>query len=91
MVPIDPHSPPPNPQAAPGLLRDGLLAGGVAEPAIVCIPSEQDALYQILREAEPGDLVVLTSDPPEALAAVDEVAAVAGRERREDSPRRVVL
>jgi len=81
----------PDPQSAPGLLRDGLLAGGVADPAIVCIPSEEDALHQILREAEHGDLVVLTSDPPEAMAAIDHLASVAGRDRREDSPRHVVL
>ncbi len=81
----------PDPQTAPGLLRDGLLAGGVADPAIVLIPSEKDALHQILREAEAGDLVVLTSDAPEALAAIDSLRPVAGPDRREDLPRRAVL
>jgi len=83
--------PRPDRQTVPDLMRDGLLAGGVADPAIVCIPSEEDALHRILREAEPGDLVVLTSEPPEAMAAIDALRAVAGPDRHEDSPRHVVL
>ena len=65
----------PDPQAVPGLLRDGLLAGGAAEQDIACIPSEDAAQRQILGEALPGDLVVLVSyDPAKAMALIDSLA-----------------
>src|SRR6266851_4330270 len=34
----------PDPQAVPGLLRDGIVEGGVSEEDVVCIPSDEDAL-----------------------------------------------
>ena len=65
----------PDPQAVPGRLRDGLLAGGAAEQDIACIPSEDAAQRQILGEALPGDLVVLVSyDPAKAMALIDSLA-----------------
>src|SRR5262249_42599761 len=60
----------PDPQTVPGLLRDGLLAGGVAADAIVCIAGEEDALRHILGEAGAGDLVVVNT------AEVDKASAV---------------
>jgi hypothetical protein len=54
----------------PGLLRDGILAGGAAVDAIVCIADPDEAVRYILGEARPGDLVVITT------SLVDKVAAV---------------
>jgi hypothetical protein len=53
--------PGPDRQTVPGLLRDGILAGGVAADAVVCIPGEEEALRYILGEARPGDLVVVNT------------------------------
>jgi cyanophycin synthetase len=62
--------PRPDPEAVPGLLRDGILAGGAAVDAIVCIADPDEAVRYILGEARPGDLVVITT------SLVDKVAAV---------------
>ncbi len=48
----------------PKLLRDELLACGVAENAIEIIPDEQQAIDAVLNSAEPGDLVVILGDAP---------------------------
>jgi UDP-N-acetylmuramyl tripeptide synthase len=51
----------PDPLAVPHLLRDGMLAGGVAADAITCIPDHEEALRYILGAAAPGDLVVINT------------------------------
>jgi hypothetical protein len=67
-----------DPKAVPGLLRDGLVEGGVPEKDILCIPAEEDALRHVLREAAPGDLVVIVSyDTDEAVALIDSLSPVA--------------
>ena len=62
--------PRPDPQTVPGLLRDGLLAGGVTADAIRCIAGEEAALRHILWEARPGDLVVVNT------AEIDRAATI---------------
>jgi len=64
--------PRPDPQAVPHLLRDGMLAGGVAADAITCIADHQQALRHILGAAGPGDLVVInTSRIDKAMALIE--------------------
>ena len=46
----------------PNLLRESLLAHGVPADAIAVIPDEQRAVDAALREAQPGDLVLLFGD-----------------------------
>ena len=46
----------------PRLLRDHLVAAGVAEDAIEVIPDEVEAVDRALRLAEPGDLLVIFGD-----------------------------
>ncbi len=48
----------------PNLLRDELIACGVAENAIEIIPDEQEAIDAVLNSAGPGDLVVILGDAP---------------------------
>jgi cyanophycin synthetase len=50
------------PEEVPHLLRDGLLAHGVAAEQILIIPDEQAAIDRALREAQAGDLVLLFAD-----------------------------
>jgi cyanophycin synthetase len=50
------------PDEIPHLLREALLGHGVAPEQIVMIPDEQAAIDRALREAEPGDLVLLFAD-----------------------------
>ena len=64
--------PRPDPQAVPGLLRDGILAGGVAADAIVCIAGEEEALRYLLGEARPGDLVVVNTAELDSATALIE-------------------
>ncbi len=64
--------PRPDPQTVPGLLRDGILAGGVAADAIVCIPDHEEALHYILSEARPGDLVVINTSLTDKVTALIE-------------------
>jgi cyanophycin synthetase len=45
-----------------GLLRAGLIAGGVAEDAITVIEDEQDAVAAALRAGEQGDFLVIFGD-----------------------------
>jgi len=62
----------PDPLAVPHLLRDGMLAGGVAADAITCIADHQQALRHILGAAGPGDLVVInTSRIDKAMALIE--------------------
>jgi cyanophycin synthetase len=50
------------PEEVPHLLRDALLAGGVPVEQILVIPDEQVAVDTALREAQPGDLLLLFAD-----------------------------
>jgi cyanophycin synthetase len=59
--------PRPDPDAIPGLLRDGLLAAGVAEHAITCIRSHEEAMRYIVTEPAPGDLVAININIPERI------------------------
>ncbi len=50
------------PDEVPHLLRDSLLAGGVPADQILVIPDEQLATDTALREAQPGDLLLVFAD-----------------------------
>jgi cyanophycin synthetase len=50
------------PDEVPALLRESLLAHGVSPDAISVIPDEQVALDTAMREAQPGDLVLIFVD-----------------------------
>ncbi len=50
------------PDEVPQLLREALLANGVAAEDILVIPSEEAAVDGALREAAPGDLVLIFGD-----------------------------
>jgi len=50
------------PDEVPNLLREALLANGVPSEQIVMIPDEQAATDAALREAQPGDLLLLFAD-----------------------------
>jgi cyanophycin synthetase len=50
------------PDEVPHLLRDALLANGVSADQILVIPDEQAAVDAALREAQPGDLVLIFGD-----------------------------
>ena len=50
------------PDEVPNLLRESLLAHGVMPEQIVMIPDEQAANDAALREAQPGDLLLLFGD-----------------------------
>ena len=50
------------PDEVPQLLRDALLAAGVAAEQILVIPDEQMATDTALREAQPGDLLLIFGD-----------------------------
>ena len=72
------------PDEVPELLREALMANGVSADQISVIPSEEAAVDAALREAEPGDLLLIFGDAitrswkqviqfrPEAAAAVAE-------------------
>jgi len=46
----------------PNLLRDALLEHGAGAEQVIVIPDEQEAVDSALREAEPGDLVLIFGD-----------------------------
>jgi cyanophycin synthetase len=50
------------PEEVPHLLRDALLAAGVPAEQILVIPDEQLATDTALREAQPGDLLLVFAD-----------------------------
>src|SRR5687768_2302124 len=50
------------PDEVPKLLRDALLANGVAPDHVTVIPDEQAAIDTALREAEAGDLLLIFAD-----------------------------
>ena len=50
------------PREVPQLLREALLANGVLDEQILVIPSEEAAVDAALREAEPGDLLLIFGD-----------------------------
>ena len=50
------------PEEVPKLLRDALLANAVSPDQILVVPDEQAAVDTALREAEPGDLVLIFGD-----------------------------
>jgi cyanophycin synthetase len=50
------------PDEVPHLLRDALLAAGVPAEQILVIPDEQAATDTALREAQPGDLLLIFAD-----------------------------
>jgi cyanophycin synthetase len=50
------------PEEVPHLLRDALLAAGVPAEQILVIPDEQTATDTALREASPGDLLLIFGD-----------------------------
>src|SRR5215204_1700260 len=50
------------PDEVPQLLRDALVANGVPAEQIVVVPEEQAAVDTALREAEPGDLLLIFGD-----------------------------
>ncbi len=50
------------PDEVPNLLRESLLAHGVAPEQVVMIPDEQAANDAALREAQPGDLLLIFAD-----------------------------
>ncbi|MDQ3138593.1 MAG: cyanophycin synthetase [Gemmatimonadota bacterium] len=82
----------------PLLLRDSLLAAGVSAEQITVIPDEQTAVDTALREAQPGDLLLLFADAitrswkqviqfrPEAPAQVPERARASRPERMPVAP-----
>jgi cyanophycin synthetase len=51
-----------------GVLREGLLAGGLDERNITHEPAELDAISLAVAEAQPGDLIVYIADKPEIAA-----------------------
>jgi cyanophycin synthetase len=51
-----------------GVLKNGLLAGGLAEEKISHRHAELDAITLAVEEAEPGDLIVYIADKPEIAA-----------------------
>ena len=50
------------PDEVPQLLREALLANGVPGEHVLVIPSEEAAVDAALREADPGDLVLIFGD-----------------------------
>jgi cyanophycin synthetase len=50
------------PDEVPHLLRDALLAHGVPSASILVIPDEEASVDAALREAQPGDLVLVFAD-----------------------------
>jgi cyanophycin synthetase len=56
------------PGAVAGILRDGLMAGGLAEENISHRHAEMDAIALAVAEAVPGDLIVYIADKPEIAA-----------------------
>jgi cyanophycin synthetase len=56
------------PGAVAGVLREGLLAGGLAEEKISHRHAELDAIALAVAEAVPGDLIVYIADKPEIAA-----------------------
>ncbi len=52
------------PDEVPGLLRDGLLAAGVAAESITEVPEEEKAVAAALDMAGAGDLVVIFASNP---------------------------
>jgi cyanophycin synthetase len=50
------------PEEVPHLLRDALMEHGVAAQDIVVIPDEQASVDAALREAQPGDLLLIFAD-----------------------------
>ncbi|MFO1059196.1 MAG: Mur ligase family protein [Dongiaceae bacterium] len=78
-------APRPDPDAVPGLLREGLLAAGVAGRAIACIPSHEAAMRYILTQPAAGDLVAINTNMPERiielLDGLDVASSAAGRDR----------
>jgi cyanophycin synthetase len=50
------------PDEVPNLLREALLAGGVPADQILVIPEETAAVDAALREADPGDLLLIFGD-----------------------------
>ncbi|HET9038683.1 MAG TPA: cyanophycin synthetase [Gemmatimonadales bacterium] len=50
------------PDEVPHLLRDALLAAGVPAEQILVLPDEQEATDTALREAQPGDLLLIFGD-----------------------------
>jgi cyanophycin synthetase len=50
------------PNEVPELLREALMTNGVKEDQIEVIPSEEAAVDAALREAEPGDLLLIFAD-----------------------------
>jgi len=50
------------PNEVPELLREALMTHGVAEDQIEVIPSEEAAVDAALRQAEPGDLLLIFAD-----------------------------
>ena len=50
------------PDEVPHLLRDALLGAGVPAEQILVIPDEQTAIDRALREAQPGDLLLIFAD-----------------------------
>jgi cyanophycin synthetase len=50
------------PEEVPNLLRESLLAHGVSPDAISVIPDEQLAVDTAMREAQPGDLILIFVD-----------------------------
>jgi cyanophycin synthetase len=50
------------PEEVPHLLRDALLGAGVAAEQVLVIPDEQMAIDGALREAQPGDLLLIFAD-----------------------------
>ena len=51
-----------------GIIREGLIAGGMKESQIVERPDEAEAIALAVTEAQPGDLVVYIADKPEIAA-----------------------
>jgi hypothetical protein len=73
----------------PRLLRDGIVAGGVAaDDAIICIPDHEEAMRHILRAAGPGDLVVINTNlMDKVMALLEDLEAAPIREALDAAPR----
>jgi len=84
------------PEEVPHLLRDGLLAHGVAAEQILVIPDEQAAIDRALREAQAGDLVLLFADAitrswKQVIQFRPEAPASPGERRRKPRPEPVLV
>jgi cyanophycin synthetase len=65
-----------------GIIREGLIAGGLRESQIVHRPIEEEAIAHAVSEGQPGDLIVYIADKPEIAAGyVEKLRQAATRDK----------